>query len=100
MESFAMTILDSTYHKVNLGKFIDNQKNLTKQQQKELHKVLSKFAKLFDGTIGVCPNSKVHIELLADAVAKHARPYSVPQVNMEAFRKELSCCANSRYWNP
>ena len=35
------------------------------------------------------PHRKVHIELLADAVAKHIRPYAVPRVHLEAFRKEL-----------
>ena len=35
------------------------------------------------------PHRKVHIELLADAVAKHARPYAVSQVHLEALRKEL-----------
>ena len=55
----------------------------------ELEKILVKFEKLFDGTLGVYPHRKVHIELLADAVAKHVRPYAVPQVHLEAFRKEL-----------
>ena len=32
---------------------------------------------------------KFYIELLADAVSKHTGPYSVPQVNLEVFRKEL-----------
>ena len=35
------------------------------------------------------PHRKVHIELLADAVAKHLQPYAVPRVHLEAFRKEL-----------
>ena len=35
------------------------------------------------------PHRKAHIELLADAVAKHVLPYTVPQVHLEAFRKEL-----------
>ena len=35
------------------------------------------------------PHRKVHIKKLADAVAKHVQPYAVPQVHLEAFRKEL-----------
>ena len=45
MESLAPNILDATYNKVNLDKFINNQKHLTEQQQKELHEVLTKFTK-------------------------------------------------------
>ena len=78
MESLATSILNATYNKVGFGKVIDNQKHLNKKQQRELKKVLIKFEKLFDGTLGVYPHRKVHIELLADAVAKHVRPYAVP----------------------
>ena len=71
MKLLAMTILDATYNKVNLDKVINDQKHLNKKQQRELKKVLIKFETLFDGTLEVYPNRKVHIELLADAVAKH-----------------------------
>ena len=69
MEMLGATILDATYNKVDLDKVIDNQKHLNKKQQRELKKVLVKFEKLFDGTLGVYPHRKVHIKLLADAVA-------------------------------
>ena len=82
MESFATTKLDATYHKVDLEKVINNQKHLTEQQKKEMHKVLTKFTKLFDGTLGVYPHRKVHIELLSDAISKHSRTYSVSQVHL------------------
>ena len=51
--------------------------------------MLTKFTKLFNGTLDVYPHKKIHIELLADAVTKHSRPYSVPQLHLEAFRKKL-----------
>ena len=89
MELLATTILDATYNKVDLDKVINDQKHLNKKQRRELKKVLIKCEKLFDGTLGVYPHRKVHIELLADTVTKHVRPYAVPQVHLEAFRKEL-----------
>ena len=78
MELLATTILDATYNKVDLDKVINDQKHLNKKQRRELKKVLIKYEKLFNGTLGVYPHRKVHIELLADAVAKHVQPYSVP----------------------
>ena len=78
MELFDTTILNATYHKVDLDKVINNEKHLTEKQQKELHEVLTKFTKLFYGTLGVYKHRKLHMELLTDSVAKHSRPYSVP----------------------
>ena len=89
MELLGKTILDATYNKVDLDKVINYQKHLNKKQRRELKKVLIKYEKLFHGTFGVYPHRKVHIELLADAVAKHARPYAVLVVHSEAFRNEL-----------
>ena len=74
MESLATTILDATYNKFDLDEVISNQRHLTKKQQRELKKVLVKFEKLFDRTLGMYPHRKVYIDLLADAVAKHVRP--------------------------
>ena len=99
MESFAMTILDATYHEFNLVNGIYNQKHSTKQQKNEVNKLFNKFTKLFDGALGFYPHRKVNIELLADADAKNARHYSVPQMHLEAL-KNFSGYANSKYWNP
>ena len=85
----ATTTLDTTCNKVNLDEVINNQKHLNEKQKRELKKVLIKFEKIFHGTLGVYQHRKVHIELLADTVAKHVQPYAVPQVHLEAFRKEL-----------
>ena len=78
MELLATTILYTTYKKVNLDKVIIDEKYLTKKQQKALHKVLTKVSKLFDRTLVINPQRKVHIELLSDAISKHARSYSLP----------------------
>ena len=37
----------------------------------------------------VYPHRKFHIDLIPGAKAKHARPYPVPVIHLEAFKKEL-----------
>ena len=62
---------------------------LNTQQKADLKQVLSEFTKLFDGTLGVYPHRKIHIELEPGAKPRHARPYPVPVIHMETFKKEL-----------
>ncbi len=60
---------------------------LSTQQKVDLKQVLSEFTKLFDGTLGVYPHRKFHIELESEEVPKHARPYPVPFIHLETFKK-------------
>ena len=85
----ATTILDAKYEKVDVQEVATAQKHLKEFQQRALEKVLTKYSKLFDGTLGVYPHKKFSIDIKPDAVPKHSRPFSVPQVHLEAFKKEL-----------
>ncbi len=51
--------------------------------------MLNEHTKLFDGTLGVYPHRKFHIDLVPEAVPKHSRPYAIPVIHLEAFKKEL-----------
>ncbi len=62
---------------------------LITQQKADLKQVLSEFTKLFDGTLGVYPHKKFHIELQPGAEPRHARPYPVPVIHLETFKKKL-----------
>ena len=68
---------------------INQLNHLDPQQKEDLKQVLQGHTKLFDGTLGVYPHRKFHIDLIQGAVAKHARPYPVPVIHLQAFKKEL-----------
>ena len=44
---------------------------------------------MFDGTLGVYPHKKFHIEIDPDAKPVYQRPYAVPRVHLTTFKKEL-----------
>jgi hypothetical protein len=51
--------------------------------------VLNEHTKLFNGTLGVYPCRKFHIDLVPEAVPKHFRPYAISVIHLEVFKKEL-----------
>jgi hypothetical protein len=55
---FAIEILDSKYEKVQIKDVVNPLEYLSTQQKADLKQVLSKFTKLFDGTLGVYPHKK------------------------------------------
>ena len=89
MESYVTQILDAKYEKLDIDEFIAEQTHLNLSQKQDLRDLLLKHEKLFDGTLGVYPHKKVHLELTEDAKPVHARPYPIPRIHLETFRKEL-----------
>ncbi len=45
--------------------------------------------KMFNGTLGVYPHKKVHIDIDPNAKPVYSRPYPVPQIHLKTFKKEL-----------
>jgi hypothetical protein len=82
---FAIEFLDAKYEK----DVVNPLEYLSTQQKADLKQVLSEFAKLFDGTLGVYPHRKFHIELEPGAKPRHARPYPAPVTHLETFKKQL-----------
>ena len=52
-------------------------------------RVLRKYNRLFSGELGKYPHAKIHLEVEPGATPIHARPFSVPRVHYETFKKEL-----------
>ena len=53
---YAVEILDAKYEMVHIDDVIKQLGHLTIQQKADIKRVLSKFSKLFDGTLGVYPH--------------------------------------------
>ena len=44
---------------------------------------------LFDGVLTTFPGQPMHLDLVPGAIPVYRRPYPVPQVHLETFKKEL-----------
>ncbi len=86
---YAVEILDAKYEKVEVDEVINQLNHLDTEQKEDLRKVLMEHTKLYDGTLGVYPHRKFHIDLVPGAIVKHATPYPVPVIHLSAFKKEL-----------
>ena len=89
LDVFVNEILDAKYDKIDIKDVITQQTHLTETQRESLYKVLSKHSKLFDGTLGLYPHKKFHIELKPGAEPVHHRGYPVPYVHRDVFKQEL-----------
>ena len=90
LDSFlAAPILGAKYEKLNIREFILGLNHLNREQKDDIEKLLTKHEKLFDGTLGLYPHKKVQIEIDPEAKPVHSRPYAVPIVHRDVFRKEL-----------
>ena len=89
LDNYASKILDAKYDKVDVKDVAQEQAHLTATQRNDLERLLKKHEKLFSGKLGLYPHKKFNIELLPGAEPVHSRPYPVPRIHEETFRKEL-----------
>jgi hypothetical protein len=61
----------------------------TSEQRQDLYQLLKKYTRLFSGKLGLYHHRKVHIDLIEGAEPKHSRPYPVPHIHYDTFKKEL-----------
>ncbi len=79
-------IPDAKHEWTDVAEVIDKLTCLNTHQKKDLLQVLQDNSKMFDGTVGLYPHRKVHIELVSNAKPVHARPYPVPCMHMSTFK--------------
>ena len=64
LDSYAVEkILDAKYDKLDINQVISEQKHLDDYQKQGLRELFLKYQKVFDGTLGLYPHKKVHIEV-------------------------------------
>jgi hypothetical protein len=75
---------------VSTDDVVDQLTHLTPDQRDDLKGLFHGFTRFFDGTLGVYPHQKFHIDLIPGAKPKHSRPYAIPRIHLVAFKKELN----------
>ena len=82
-------ILDSNYKAANLKDVVQATVHLNEQEREQLYKLLIKYKKIFDGTLGEWKTDPVDFELVDEAKPHSQRHYPVPHLYKETFKKEL-----------
>ena len=80
----ATEILDAKYKKVSTDEVVEQCTHLSATQKEDLRNVLKDFPKLFNGTLGVYPHRKFHIDIMPGAKPKHVRPYAIARIHLDA----------------
>jgi transposase InsO family protein len=82
-------ILDAKYVPADLEKICSTQSHLKVQEQQQLLELLSKYAELFDGTLGTWKGQQVDLELKEGATPYHARAYPIPRCHIDTLKMEV-----------
>ena len=83
-------ILDADYTKADLEEVCKEQIHLSEEEQEKLYNLLlSKYEDLFDGTLGKWTGTEADIELQDNVRPYHAKPFPVPRIHLETFKKEI-----------
>jgi hypothetical protein len=90
LECFATEILDAKYEKTDVAEVVKGLTHLNAHRKADLLQVLQENNKMFDGTLGVFPHKKVHIDIDPNAKPVHSKPYLLPQIHLKTFKKKLN----------
>ena len=88
-ESHIHKILDSKYEYVNTHQVAETLTYLSPHEKQDLTQTLDKYPILFNGQLGLFKQNKVHLDLIDNARPFHSKPYAVPHLHLDTFKKEL-----------
>ena len=78
LKCFTTQILDAKYECTDFADVVDRLTHLNVHQKADLLHVLQGNKKMFDGTLGIYPYKKVHIDIDPNAKPVRSRPYPLP----------------------
>jgi hypothetical protein len=78
LECSATEILDAKYEKTDVAEVVKGFTHLNAHQRADSLRVLQENDKMFNGTLGVYPHKRAHIDIDPNAKPVNSRPYSVP----------------------
>jgi hypothetical protein len=90
LKCFATEILDAKYERTDVIEVLKGLTHLNAHQKADFLWVPQKNDKMFNGTLGIYPHKKVHIDIDPNAKPVHSRPYPVPQIHLKTFKTELN----------
>ena len=85
----AIAIADAKYEEADLPQVVSQQVHLSTPQRNELYRILLENKALFSGKLGTYPHKEFYLALKPDAKPFHSKPYAVPRIHLETFKKEL-----------
>ena len=74
LNCYATEIFDAQYKWTDITDVVNKLTHLNANQKADLLGVLHENSKMFDGTLGIYPHQKIHIELLPGAKPMHLHP--------------------------
>ena len=83
------TIGQSTYQQTSIDNVVASCAHLAPSQQQQLLALLNKFPTLFNGKLKYYTDHEIHLDLDPNVTPTTTRPYTVPNMHMDVFKKEL-----------
>ena len=82
-------ILDTEYKKIILKSIVINIDYLKDNHENLFFKLLQKYGKIFDGTLGRYTSSDYTMELKEDTKTYHAKHFRIPKIHEPTLKKEV-----------
>ena len=94
VDSFASTIIKSSYQPTSISTIVDTQNHFTTEDKQALSIILNKYTVLFDGILKVYLHRLVHLDIVKNATPQRSHAYPVAHIHLKVFKAELARLCN------